>query len=786
VAHIFCWTQGRGFCKLAGVTVGGQRIDDKIIARMQGIIDENPDAKRGALSRRICEQLKWRSRNGRLKEVSCRKVLTRLHRAGKIRLPEAEVFKGRRKPRVALEPVSPEAVRCGDLRDFQPVELVAIGSADSEASRMWNELVDRYHYLGSGGLCGAQLRYLIRSERHGWIGALSFSAAAWSVQARDRWIGWSREIREKNLNQVVGNSRFLIVPQWQVAHLASHVLGLAMKRLRADWRGRYGYEPVLAETFIEKERFAGTCYRAANWIEVGETQGRGRQDVRHCRRSSVKRIFVYPLQSQARERLCEAAVKPRMAIAKREPEDWAEAEFGSVELGDRRLNRRLLEIARDFYARPQAQIPQACQTRARTKAAYRFFKHPSTTMDDLLESHRKSSYQRIAEKKIVLCPQDTTSLNYSTHPATENLGPIGSKKEGIVGLIVHDTMAFSVEGTPLGLLDVQCWARDADEFGKKHQRKQRAIEEKESYKWLRSFQSVAEAQRHCPGTMLVSMGDREADIYELFHLALQDPNGPKLLVRAEQDRLLVDGQGHVWPVIAGQPLDGIQDILVPRRGPTAARTARLEVRFGQVTLKPPQDKSKYGPLQLWAVLARETNAPQGITPLCWMLLTTCSVTTFDDATARLAWYTKRWGIEIYHKTLKSGCQIEERQLGDADTIEACLAIDMVVAWRVYYLTKLGREVPDLLCTVFCEEDEWKALATFISKRPIIEGTPPTLRQYTRMLASLGGFLGRTGDGEPGTKSIWLGQQRLDDFKIAWQLLIPHLRPPPVPGAYSYG
>jgi hypothetical protein len=753
---------------------------------MQAIIDENPGEKRGALSRRICEQLKWRSRNGRLKQVSCRKLLSRLRREGQLRLAEAEVFKGRRERRNEVEQVPPESVKTAVLPDIQPVELVLVGSGDSEASRTWNELMERYHYLGSGPLCGAQLRYLIGSEKHGWIGALSFSGAAWSVQARDQWIGWSRALREKNLNQVVANSRFLIVPQWKVPHLASHVLGVVVKRLRADWRGRYGYEPVLVETFIDKERFEGTCYRAANWVEVGETRGRGRQDRTHCRRSSIKRIFVYPLDRQARERLCEGAMTERIAVSPRRHEDWAEAEFGSVDLGDRRLNRRLLEIARDFYARPQAQIPQACQTRARTKAAYRFFKHPSTNMDDLLDGHRKSTYERIAEKKIVLCPQDTTSLNYSTHPATENLGPIGSKKDGIIGLIVHDTMAFSVEGTPLGLLDVQCWARDAEEFGKKHQRKQRTIEEKESYKWLRSFQSVAEAQRQCPNTMLVSMGDREADVYELFHLALQDPNGPKLVVRAEQDRLLEDGQGHLWPVVASQLEAGIQEIHVPRRGTTAARVARLAVRFAEVTLKPPKDKSKYGPLKLWAVLAQEIDAPQGITPLCWMLLTTCLVTNFDAATEKLAWYTKRWGIEIYHRTLKSGCQIEERQLGDADSLEACLAIDMVVAWRVFHLTKLGREVPDLPCTVFCEEDEWKALATFMTKRPVIDGKPPNLRQYTRMLASLGGFLGRKGDGEPGTKSIWLGQQRLDDFKIAWKLLVPHLRPPPVPGAYSYG
>src|SRR5207248_4689910 len=296
------------------------------------------------------------------------------------------------------------------------------------------------------------------------------------------------------------------------------------------------------------------------------------------------------------ERLCEGSAASTVAGTPAELGDWAEAEFGGADLKDRRLNRRLLEIARDFYARPQAQIPQACQSRARTKAAYRFFKHPSTTMDDLLEAHRESSYERIAANKIVLCPQDTTSLNYSTHPATENLGPIGSKKEGIIGLIVHDTMAFSVEGTPLGLLDVQCWARDAEEFGKKHKRKQRPIEEKESYKWLRSFQSVAQAQCHCPNTALVSMGDREADIYELFDLALQDPKGPKLLVRAEQDRLLADGQGHLWSVVASQPEAGIQEIHVPRHGTVAGRVARLGVHFAEVTLKPPKAKSKYDPL----------------------------------------------------------------------------------------------------------------------------------------------------------------------------------------------
>lgn len=770
--------------------IGGRPIDEATIVRMQCTIDEHPELSRTALSRRLCEELKWRSPNGRLKEVSCRTVLLKLQRKGALRLREARQFEGRRRThrRGSVENSAQEGIIRQRLKALQPVELILIGSADSAASRVWNELMDRHHYLGSGPLCGAQLRYLIRSPTHGWLGGLSFSAAAWQVQARDGWIGWSAEVRQQNLQRVVCNSRFLILPHLQVPHLASHVLGLALARVGEDFRRRYGYAPLLVETFIDGERFAGTCYRAANFIEVGPTQGRGRQDRAHCANAGIKRVFVYPLDKQARARLCDGQVcAQRHAVPVASvPSDWAEEEFGGARLPDRRLQRRLLTIARDFYARPQAQVPQACQSRAKTKAAYRFFEHPETTMEVLLEPHRQATYRRMAEQRVVLCPQDTTSLNYSTHPATADLGPIGSAPEGIIGLMVHDTLAFSVAGTPLGLIDVQCWARDPEAFGQKHDRKSRPIEEKESYKWLQSFKRVAQAQRHCPQTMLVSIGDREADIYELFHLALAEPSGPKLLVRAEQDRLLAQDQGQLWSAVHARPVAGIQELQVSPRSCMPVRVARLEVRFAEVTLKPPQRRSKLGALKLWAVLAQEANPPKGVQPLSWMLLTSLPVQTFEQAVEKLDWYAKRWGIEIFHKTLKSGCKIEERQLGNADSIQACLAIDMVVAWRVYHLAKLGRETPDIPCTAFFEESEWKALLTFITKEPVVDGTPPSLREAMRMVASLGGFLGRKGDAEPGTKSLWLGLQRLDDITAAWKIFVPHLRAPPGVQPSGYG
>ncbi len=765
--------------------VCGQEFSAETIRRIQETIAAEPALSRSGLSRRVCQWLDWRSANGQLKEVSCRVALLRLHRRGVITLRPAADAPPRGGEGEVPEELPP--IR-GRLADLGPVEVVKIGSADSHASRLWNGMMSRDHYLGAGPLCGAQMRYLIRSPQYGWLGGLAFSAAAWRLAARDRWIGWAEPARRKHLGRVVCNSRFLIRPQVRVPHLASHVLAACLRRLGPDWQARYGVTPVLVETFVDRARFQGTSYRAANWTCVGRTRGRGRQDRAHRAAGASKAVYLFALRPDARAVLCEGPPQP---LAPRSaPVDWAAEEFGEAQLGDERLAKRLVTLARDFYARPQANLPQACQSRAKTKAAYRFLEHDHTTLDTLLAPHYAATVRRVSQEPVVLAVQDTTSLNYSTHPATEKLGPIGSRKEGILGLLLHDTLAFTLEGTPLGLLDVQCWARDPRAFGKKHLRYKRAIEQKESYRWLKSFEQVALAQRQCPQTLLVSVGDREADIYELVALAVRDPAGPKLLVRAERDRLMAERHEHVWDRVAAQPVGGVQELALPRRGKRPARRARLEVRYAQVRLQPPKRKRQLPEVTLWAVLAEEVEAPPGVDPLRWMLLTTLEVRTFEDATRSLAWYARRWGIEVYHRTLKSGCRIEQRQLGSADRIEACLAIDLVVAWRIFHLTKLGRETPDVPCSVGFEEAEWKALVAYTTQNPMPPATPPTLRETIRMVATLGGFLGRKGDGEPGTQALWLGLQRLDDLTAMWKLLsvnfAPHLRSPPVSSIASYG
>lgn len=714
----------------------------------------------------------WRSANGNLQDMSCRKALLALDRSGLVKLPsvkENHPFRNRAKRLVAeLTPLS--EVTCG-LKELGQIEIVPVPSRYSNKSRLWNVLMENYHYLKGALLCGAQIRYLIRSSEHGWLGGISFSSAAWQLKDRDEWIGWSESARRANLQRVVCNSRFLILPTVKVKNLASLALSRCVKRLPGDWKERYGYVPVLVETFVAPQRFRGTCYRAANWIKVGRTSGRRGLESQEKEFGGKKDIYLYPLKDSWKEILCN---EPEILLGSKPPVDnpidWAEEEFGRVDFYDSRLRERLFTLARDFYEQPGNLVPQACNgSKAKVKGAYRFLSNARVDMQTVIKAHIEATVERLREHQVVLAVQDTTMLNYTAHPATEDLGPINTRKDKARGLILHDTVAFNEEGTPLGLLDVQCWARDEKTAGKRYRRKQLPLEQKESMKWLRSYRRLQEIQRLCPGTMLVSVGDREADIFELFHEAVRNISGPHLLIRAEKSRKRHSEQGHLWEEMAQKPVAGFQQIEIPRKGNRPRRVARLAIRFAPVTLQPPKSKGLKS-ISIWAVYACEVAPPsEGNSPLEWMLLTTVEVTTLEQALERMRWYTRRWGIEVYHRTLKSGCRIEDRRLNNATRLEACLAIDMVVAWRIFYLTKLGRETPEVPCTVFFKEEEWKALSVYLNRKEA-PSKPMTIREAMRMTAALGGFIGRKCDGEPGTITLWRGMQRLEDLTQMYLIL----------------
>jgi hypothetical protein len=752
--------------------VCGQQFDYRMVEKIDAILKEEPSISRRRLSRRVCELLDWRAPNGKLRDARCREALAELHRLGRIKLPAAESHYGFLNRRARQEDKLPDSqdIRCS-LKDLGNIEVIPISSRYSKAHRTWNALMERHHYLGSGRLRGCRIRYQVKSEKIEWLGALSFSASTWRLKDRDAWIGWSEKARRSNLQQVVCNSRFLILPSVKVPNLASYVLARALSRLCDDWEQRYGYRPALVETFVDPVRFSGTCYVAANWTKVGHTTGRTYKQINGSS-TGKKDILVHPLCPDWKEILCsEPAANARPSCF----DDWTEEEFGSVELYDPRLKKRLFTIAKDFSCQPGALIPQACDgSIAKTKAAYRFFDNKQVSMQTLLKAHTESTVERIKSHRMVLAVQDTTTLNYTAHRSIEHLGPINTKKDKSTGLLLHGTMAFTPKGTPLGLLNVQCWARDPAQAGKKYRRKELPIEEKESLKWLTSYRAVAEIQKVCPETTLVSMGDRESDIYELFYEAKRNPAGPQLLIRAERSRNRKVENEYLWDRMSREEVSGCQVIHVPRRGSRSAREAKLEIRFAEVALKSPKN-SKLPSVSLYAVYAREVDYDADVKePLDWMILTTLKVETFEHAADCLSWYTQRWNIELYHKTLKSGCRIEDRWLDDAESLEACLAIDMVVAWRVLWLTKAARETPDAPCDIFFDKDEWRVLAVWSTKKPA-PLQPPTLGQAVRIVGALGGFLGRKGDGNPGITTVWRGLQKLEAMTIGFTMAEAHFK-----------
>jgi hypothetical protein len=280
----------------------GRLFSPEELVWIRRFIVEHPTHNRVALASAVCEALGWVKPDGRRKDMSCRVAMLRMHRDGLIGLPAPQSSNGNGRTRPAWtgasEPQFPVSTPAGDLG---PLQFQRIST--NKESALWNELIDRYHYLGYKPLPGAQIRYLVLGNT-GLLAALGFGAAAWKVAPRDQFIGWSHDQRMKNLQFVVNNARFLLLPWVTSRNLASRVLAGAAKQLPQDWQARYGYAPALLETFVDTTRYKGTCYKAANWRWVGQTQGRGKLDVRHRNPLPVKDVFVYPLRADYRKILC--------------------------------------------------------------------------------------------------------------------------------------------------------------------------------------------------------------------------------------------------------------------------------------------------------------------------------------------------------------------------------------------------------------------------------------------------------------------------------------------------
>ena len=448
---------------------------------------------------------------------------------------------------------------------------------------------------------------------------------------------------------------------------------------------------------------------------------------------------------------------------------WSEEEFNGIGFGDKRIDNRFISVAKKLSAQPQVPINQACEDWADTKATYNLFHNENVTIASILAPHQERTQERMKSHPLVLAVQDTTYFNYTHHPKTEGLGPIGTEGQNLRGLVNHTNLAITPEGLPLGVLAQKYWARDdEDQVSAKSER--RPIEEKESYKWIESLREVRDLTPE--GVVVVNVCDREADVYEYFQEAKN--NGDRILLRATQNRCLMKEQECLWDYMNNQIVKGYLEVEVPAKDKQPARTAIVEIRFASVVLKPPyrsksQRKEALEPINIDAVWVGEIDAPDGVESLDWKLLTNVSVITIEEAVERISWYKKRWNIETYFKVVKSGCKVEDCRFETADRLIRYLTLMSIIGWRLFWMTIINRTDPDAPCTVVLAEHEWKALYSAIHRTRDLPEDLPTVRQIVRWIARLGGFLGRRSDKEPGITVIWRGWQRLNDIAATWLL-----------------
>lgn len=423
-------------------------------------------------------------------------------------------------------------------------------------------------------------------------------------------------------------------------------------------------------------------------------------------------------------------------------QQWTDEEFADLALGDARLNKRARILMETFAAKPAASIPEACDSWSETCAAYRFLSNPEVTWEGILAPHWARTQERMRAHTVVLCIQDTTELDFNGQEIA-GLGPLNY--EARRGMYLHPTYAVTPEREPLGMLDAWMWTRE--------KRGNDGVRpgQKESRRWVEGYERVAEQAAEMPGTRLVYVADREADMVEMMRRARELGTPADWLVRAKHDRCLADGEGiKLWDATtSGAPLGEIS-FTIGGREKQKVREVRQQLWARPVLI----GDGKKGKIEATCIVAREVGTPAGVKPVEWRLLTSRTAETLEQASELIDWYRARWEIEIYFNVLKNGCEVEELQLSAIDRLERALALFMVVAWRVAYLMRKGRTCPELDAALFFDPDEIRG-AHLLAKLKM-PAKPPTLNEVVRLIAQIGGFLGRKGDGEPGVKTIWKG------------------------------
>lgn len=448
-------------------------------------------------------------------------------------------------------------------------------------------------------------------------------------------------------------------------------------------------------------------------------------------------------------------------------------ELRGIDLGDERLNKRSVRVIEALAANPQASINAACQGWGDTLAAYRFFDNAAVSPDKIWEPHWQATRRRMREQPVVLIVQDTTELDFSDHPPKDARCLNGEKR---FGLYQHTQLAVAPDKLCLGVAGVEHFDRAPESLGKTLERRTLPIQEKESFRWLRGYRRACQLAAECPQTQIVSVSDREADIYDIF-VDAQQQAGPRAeyIIRAQEDRCTREPNPAAGPKafhkvrdeVAGSPLQATQTLELCQTPQRGARTAVVELRAIRVEVKPPHARSHLPSVTHNVVLVEEVGGPGDGTDVSWLLLTTLPIGSLDEVRRIVEYYVARWVVEIYFRTLKTGCLVEEIQLETNHRLKNCLAFYTIIAWRVLYLTYLNRTSPTLPCTAMFDDAEWKSVWRVVKQQPLPK-TPPVLSEFLKLLTHLGGYNNRAKEAPAGPLPIWIGLRRMLDFATAWQ------------------
>jgi hypothetical protein len=436
----------------------------------------------------------------------------------------------------------------------------------------------------------------------------------------------------------------------------------------------------------------------------------------------------------------------------------ASAMLATARFPDRRLHQRAVAFLGQKLGRPRDSIARGAATAADAKGVYRLLENPRVEASMVWKPVHDYGARGMAGHRRVLCVQDTTALMFPTLEATSGLGTLSLPREE--ALLMHSALALRPNGHVVGLVHNEVWARPVEEFGKSADRKTRSIDEKESGKWLRGIAAASrQRDRWSPATELVHVCDGEGDIHEVFQDIVD--RGQAAVIRHARTRNVAGEHATSRGTVAARPVLARLTIPVPRNKQQPRRTARVEVRSAQVTLRPATKHPGRRPLTLGLVWVHEPRAPKGVEALDWLLWTTLPVRTASQCKRVVRYYKLRWRIEDFHKVLKEGCRIERSQLKTAERIETLLAFSCAAAVFLLQLTHWARTEPHAPCTRVLTEAQWRVLWEYSHRERAPPGLrPPTMREAVRLIGRLGGHLGRKCDGMPGIKTLWQGWRDL--------------------------